>query len=238
MRRGGDAGGAVAVAEAGLSEEPGNDRVRMSLALALLDVGDVRRARQALELALPVPTPAPAPAGLGGELGDDELEAALAQAETNPDEMMSANKVVEQTLEDEHVDAPEAGFDVTGSQTYATETMASLLEEQGRRNEASTLRRGLLSDSPQEHLLQDDENETTLDSLVSADGSGVLDAAESMPQAMPGASAAWAAAGVGPDHARSLRIVATLEGWLYNLKQNAERDSRIGSSAAGGRSSS
>jgi hypothetical protein len=234
MRRAGDAHAAAEIAEAGLVDEPANDRGRMVLALALLDLGDVPRARQELEMAFLVDTPVapvippPEPIGLGVDLGDDELESAFAEAETNPDEMMSANKVVEQTLESEHVDVPEAGFDVTGSPTYATETMASLLEEQGRAGDAEALRASL--GHPEGDLLDDAENASAIESVAP---SGVLDAAESMP-----ASGAGWAAGLGPDHAERVRIVSTLEGWLHNLRQNEERDSRVRRSAAGGPSSS
>lgn len=228
-RRAGDAHAAVEIAEAGLAQAPANDRARMALALALLDLGDLPRARQRLEMAFaalppPIPTTAhfsmpaePEPTALGSDLGDDELESAFAAAETNPDEMMSANRVVEQTLENEHVEAPEAGFDVTGSATYATETMASLLEEQGRMGEAEVLRHSLAT--PELALLDDSDNDSTLGGI---DTSGALEAAE----AFAAPAAGWAEAGVGPDHAERLRIVATLESWLYNLRQNAERDSR------------
>ena len=220
-RRAGDAHAAVELAEAGLAAAPQNDRGRVALALALLDLGDLPRARYELERAFEIEPPVttgipPRQAiGLGGDLGDDELEHAFAAAETNPDEMMSANKVVEQTLENEQAELPEAGFDVTESLTYATETMVSLLEEQGRANDAEALREFLVYP----------EAESCGDSATEAVAvSGVLDATETE----------WGDAGVGPSHARRLRIVATLEGWLLNLRQSAEQDSRERSRVAGG----
>jgi len=150
LRRAGDARAAVETAEAGLADEPDNARGRIVLALALLDLGDPSCAREQLETAFPPARAAASvagaaePIGLTGEVGDDELESAFALAETDPDEMMSANKVVEQTLENEHVDVPEAGFDVTESPTYATETLASILEEQGRVGDAQALREALV----------------------------------------------------------------------------------------------
>ncbi len=232
-RRAGDAAAAVEIARAGLADEPANDRGRMALALALLELGDLPRARQELEMAFPADTPVapliatPEPIGLEGELGDEELESAFARAETNPDEMMSANKVVEQTLENEHVHVPEAGFDVTDSPTYATETMASLLEEQGREGDAEALRVSL--GRPEEDLLGDAANASMIQSVAA---SGLPDAAESKP-ASHHEWAELAEAGVGPDHAKRLRVVATLESWLHNLRQNAERDLRERPGAAG-----
>jgi hypothetical protein len=41
-------------------------------------------------------------------------------------------------------------------------------------------------------------------------------------------------AAVGPDHAKRLQIVATLEGWLHNLKRNAECDARARVAGAAG----
>ncbi len=238
MRRAGDAHAAAEIAEAGLVDEPANDRGRMVLALALLDLGDVPRARQELEMAFPVDTPVasaippPEPIGLGGDLGDDELDSAFATAETNPDEMMSANKVVEQTLENEHADVPEAGFDVTESPTYATETMLSLLEEQGREGDAEALRVSL--GRREEDLLGDPENASPLESFAP---SGLPDAAEAKSTSHP-EWAELAEAGVGPEHAKRVRVVTTLESWLHNLRQNAERDSWERPGAARGPSSS
>ena len=103
-RRAGDAHAALAIAEEGLAADPANHPGRVALALALLDLGDFQRAREQLEMAVPgAPEAAsgmmPSESGsLGDDLGEDELESAFAHAETNPDEMLSANKVVEQTL--------------------------------------------------------------------------------------------------------------------------------------------
>lgn len=214
-RSAGDAHAAVDIAERGLALEPGNDRLRMALALALIDLGDLPRARRELSWALaPSHTDSAhtdsARTDFGDSLGDDELEHAFAHAETDPDEMMSANRVVEQTLENEHVDAPEVGFDITGSPTYATATMAALLEEQGRSGQAHRLREALEIEL---------DNESTHERLG---GRGTLDAAEAIDDAdasgFGAAQSDWTGAGVGPDHAHRLRVVATLESWLHNLK--------------------
>lgn len=203
-RRRGDAHAALEIAEAGLATSPADERGRIALALALIDLGDLPRAREELARALEGAAPAApqATAGFAGDLADDELDSAFAAAETNPDEMMDANRVVQRTLEQHaDVDGAEGDFDLVGHPTYATETMASLLAGQGRAAEADALRASLARSAP---------------------------AAED--------TARWDETGVGPDHAEQLRIVTTLEGWLHNLRRNAERDSRVRriESAAGG----
>ena len=230
-RRAGDAHAAVAIAERGLAADPTNHSGRVALALALLDLGDFQRAREQLEMAVPgVPEAASAPmsaepGALGGDLGEDELEIAFAHAETNPDEMLSANKVVEQTLAKEHVELPEAAFDVTESPTYATETMASLLEGQGRAGDAEMLRESFV---PSES------------GFLSADHDGAATGSDAGPgldfeldAGLP-AAAEGIELDVGADHADRVRIVATLETWLYNLRQGGARESREGRRTAGG----
>jgi hypothetical protein len=208
LRLSGNPRAAVATCEAGLADAPASERGRIALALALLDLGDLGRARAELAMALAMsPTPraaavapafhAPADAALDAALEEDELESAFAQAETNPDEMLDANRVVEKTLRDVEQDASEPDFDVAAHPAYATETMASLLDRQGRRSEADTLRQSLARRA----------------SPGAGDG-------HALARAVP------AGAGVGPDHARQLRIVSTLESWLHNLKRNADPDAR------------
>jgi hypothetical protein len=207
----GDAHAAVHIAETGLVNDPKSERGRMALALALIDLGDLPRARTELADCL-APTGLEPIAEFDDTLGDEELDSAFETAETNPDEMMSANRVVEQTLEDEAIDVPEAGFDVTHHPTYATETMASLLAEQGRRAEAERVREALSAPA-------------------------ALPGDESLPFAsMPSSGDDWAGTSVGPDLANRLRVVATLEGWLHNLRRIAEYDARVnaGERTAGG----
>ena len=60
----------------------------------------------------------------------------------------------------------------------------------------------------------------TLRSYKSTDAAGLLDLAGSTSTS----GAEWTDAAVGPAHAERLRVLATLEGWLYNLRQQAERD--------------
>ena len=150
-RRRGDAHAAVELAEAGLTHSPQSERGHIALALALIDLGDLPRARAELARALEAAAPAAVPAaeGFADDLADAELDSAFAAAETNPDEMMDANRVVERTLE-QHADPDgiDPDFDLVRRPTYATQTMANLLAGQGRAAEADALRASLAGAAP------------------------------------------------------------------------------------------
>jgi hypothetical protein len=210
-RRAGDARAAVELAEQGLARLPNSGQGRVALALALLDAGEPARAKLELERLLasrgvrPADGPQPALAPVvpshsaptfEDAVADHEIEDAFADAETNPDEMMNANAVVEQTLRGEAFDAIEP-FDVSEHPTYATQTMASLLEKQGRPAAASALRTSL-GDTP------------SGDSGLGRDGA----------VAVPVESAQSVATDAGTAALES-RQVAALESWLQNIRRCA-----------------
>ena len=234
-RREGDARAAVALARQGLAADPANSPGRIALALALIDLGDVDGAREQLEAGAPAAAePAEAPRALehgvlGADLGEDELETAFARAETNPDEMLSANKVVEQTLANEQVDVAEGAFDVTGSSTYATETMATLLEGQGRVGDAEVLRESFVRF--ESDFLEDDHG----DPATEADNPPGRDFQLETAPVSPGAGIE-----LEPEagHADRTRIIATLEHWLDNLRQGGAQVPQESRRGAGGLSSS
>ncbi len=249
----GDAHAALRIAEAGLANAPSSAGGRMALALALIDLGDLPRAREELargverEVAAAVPAVPRAPhADFSGTLADDEIETAFAAAETNPDEMMSANRVVERTLAGAAFDTLETDFDVANHPTYATETMASLLADQGRADAAGALRESLSAPNesvPNESVPSEPvpsepvpsepvPNEPVPNESVPNEGRAFFGD-------YPNDSTLENAAGlldaaVGPEHAKRLQIVATLEGWLHNLKRNAEFDARARVAGAAG----
>lgn len=210
-RREGDAGAAVALAEQGLARLPNSAQGRVALALALLDAGEPARAKQELERLLEsrgvrapdAPRPAVAPvmplaqasSTFEDAVADHEIDDAFADAETNPDEMMDANAVVEQTLRGEALDAIES-FDVSEHPTYATQTMASLLKKQGRPAEAAALRTSLGGTG------------TSGDSTAGREGSAAY-ASES----------AQSGAGADVSSLERRRRVATLETWLQNIRR-------------------
>lgn len=115
------------------------DRIvaRVGEALARLREGDAKTAEQELEALL-------AQHAGSGAIADHEIERAFETAETNPDEMVDANDIAEQAMEaalgPAETDEPEAGFAPTRHPTYATETMADLLERQGDADGAHAIR--------------------------------------------------------------------------------------------------
>jgi hypothetical protein len=187
----------------------GRDRKRIERALALLDAGKIDQAREELRDALyaPVVLAPPyspiAPSRTASSnafdhvLADDELDLAIASAETNPDEMLSANTVVAETLASHDSVVPDASFDFSEHPTYATRTMAELLEGQGRRVEADRVRARM----PR-------VEDTGRMPLGSTPTFGVGDA-------------------------ERLRIVATLESWLHNIRRGMVRDTSASSASEG-----
>ena len=121
--------------------------------------------------------------------------------------MMDANKVVEQTLRNEEAHAG-AAFDVSEHPTYATNTMAELLASQGSTAQAEALRQAL---SP------------------ARSGTPTGPDAPRVAEAFSDESAE-----MGPRHVARLRVIATLESWLHNVRRNAERDTSHGAVAASG----
>ena len=127
------------------------------LGLALLDLGRVEEARSELvrvlemipdhTLAVDALTRA-TPEGLGeseelaeipgplGDLAEDELESAFQDAEAQPDEMLSANRVVAAAVRGIEQDQPEGVMPFPADSPFANETVANLLERQNHLGEA------------------------------------------------------------------------------------------------------
>jgi len=165
-RRAGREKEAERVAREGLLHRPDCAAGRVALALALLDQERDDEARDVLErvleetpdhpvalAALPEAALVPAAdvslAALGEsedeELGDDELDRAFAGAETAVDSMVSANDLAAQAMRAAELDQPEglsgaASPGIEAHSPFATDTMAGLLERQGHRTEAESVR--------------------------------------------------------------------------------------------------
>jgi hypothetical protein len=73
-------------------------------------------------------------------VGDDELEVAFSQAESDPDQMHDVNRVAERVLEATENEEP---FEAEAHPLFATRTMAELLEGQGDRAGAEAIRSAL-----------------------------------------------------------------------------------------------
>jgi hypothetical protein len=166
-RRAGRAEDAERVARDGLGERPDFVAGRVALSLALLDLGRVDEARSELVRVLEmIPDHAVAldalsqvaPEGLGGseeraenhgplsDLAEDELESAFQDAEAQPDEMLSANRVVAAAVRGVEQDEPEEVTPFPADSPFATETVADLLEKQDHPGEAQAMR-DVLDDS-------------------------------------------------------------------------------------------
>ena len=208
-RRAGDPVAAAAIAHEGLGHTD-DAAVRVALALALLDQGELDEARHALESLLEVlagdealhhgagfgsyaanagmisdGTLAAATAAtleLVGSLDDDGFERAMQEAEVQRELMLDADEVAEQALREVPAELPDEILPSADS-PFATRTFADLLERQGHEFEAETLRSSLAG-RPQ-------------DSAQRADG----------PQ--------------GAAEQASVRVQATLEQWLENLRRTA-----------------
>jgi hypothetical protein len=155
-RRAGRAAEAARVARAGLAGAPESREGLAVLCLALLDQGLRDEAYRELEGVAGVVWSARLPSGsLVGELSEGELEHAFSRAETDPREVIDADRVAQEAIREARLDRPEglrehpAQADSRESlvdlptPTYATATMAELLERQGHGRAASRIRASL-----------------------------------------------------------------------------------------------
>ena len=133
-RRAGRAAEAERVARLGLEREPRALRLRVLLALALLDQRRGNAARAELERALAAGAEFPT------ELSEQEFDAAFANAEPEADQVIDADRVAEQALREAEL-GPADEISPPGSDSvFATRTMAELLERQGDREGAARIR--------------------------------------------------------------------------------------------------
>lgn len=140
-RRAGRPEAAREFAEAALETEAPHPAAHVAYVLALIDSGDLVTAHRALERAY---------VALGGELltpeaplaklGEDELESAFENAEAQADEMHDANDVAAAALQLVEDGDPEGVDLASEASPFATETVASLLENQGQDARAEEVR--------------------------------------------------------------------------------------------------
>jgi hypothetical protein len=141
-RRAGRPENAREFAQAALETESPHPAAHVAYVLALIDSGDLVTAHRALEGAY---------VALGGELlsapeaplaklADDELESAFENAEAQADEMHDANDVAAAALQLVEDGDPEGVDLASEASPFATETVASLLENQGQSARAEEVR--------------------------------------------------------------------------------------------------
>jgi hypothetical protein len=163
-RRAGHAKEAERVAREGLRERPDFVAGRVALSLALLDLGQLDEARAELTRVLEtIPDHAlvenalrhagasdsvpmeerQETSGPLSDLDEEELENAFQEAEAQPDEMLSASQVVAAAVRGVEQDEPEGVMPFTADSSFATETVADLLEQQDHLAEAQVIREAL-----------------------------------------------------------------------------------------------
>jgi hypothetical protein len=187
------------------------------------------------------PPPPPAPARslvFDGEVEDDELEGAFAEAESERDQMLGADDVAQAVLasvpDEEDLGRAEADLDeeeadgfaasvASPSSPFATETVAGLLERQGHGDDAARVRAALAtphSDVPSTESaaasepaleLADEEPEAPQTPLTEswASPEPALELADEEPEAPQ-----------TPSASRPKPAQATLERWLDNLRRD------------------
>jgi len=234
-RRAGHPERAREISEQGLRRAPRRMAGQVSLGLALLDLDEISGARDEFAAILddmlepyrvaPTASLDPAPesmegfgpsveADFGRDLDDDEIDHAFVAAESQVEEMHSANRVAEEALlhhapaeeggavgglveAEEEGGVEEARFDPVTRATFHTKTMASLLEQQGHHAGAEVIRQAL--------TLGSSERQSSAEEAETA--AAGMDAAES-----PEAGASELPSG------EKVRVLATLQSWLRNLQ--------------------
>ena len=139
------------------------------------------------------------PSGFAADVAPEEIEQAFEHARSEPDEMLSANRMAEEVLL-EHVPADEQedladAFDVESAEPYRTQTMASLLERQGDHSGAQAIRETLDGPAP-----GGDDLALATEATLQAGAAGEAEAAP---------------------RTRRSQILSTLESWLNNLQGGA-----------------
>lgn len=172
QRRAGQPAEAERIARAGLRQRPDQVAGRVVLGLALLDLGRLEEARVELVRALeaipdhviaraaladlagelePGAAPAPDDESPLAQIGEGEVEAALAAARAERDAMLDADRVALAALREVDAREAEAAGEPDAADAlvpgvdspFATRTVAELLEKQGHPERAEALRRSL-----------------------------------------------------------------------------------------------
>jgi len=110
----------------------------LRLGLELLEDGHSQAARDALAAALRA-----APDGLGAALSEVEIERAFEAAEPVADEVIDADRVAQLALREVELEARSERAATPATPTFATGTMAELLERQGDAEGARRIRASL-----------------------------------------------------------------------------------------------
>jgi hypothetical protein len=134
-RRAGRLAEAERLARRGLAQDPDSLRLRVVLALALLDQDRLAEARVELEQVLSAAEELPA------ELSEQELSEAFEHAEPEREHLLDADRVAQQALREAELGPADEILPPHATDSlFATRTMAELLERQGDRAGAERIR--------------------------------------------------------------------------------------------------
>lgn len=140
-RRDGDLDRALTLALDALARDPHDVAARATAALAALDLGRDAEARRLLEALV---EPFAGESALGPDaIADAELEDAFAEAEPEAEAMRDANQLAYDAIRAAALDAPEGVAPADPGSPFHTRTMAALLERQGDRLAAASIRSAL-----------------------------------------------------------------------------------------------
>jgi len=142
LRRAGRPDAAEEVARRGLEHRPDSSEGLLVLALSLLDLGRVGSAHELLadrtgEMLLATESPHPAADAhpeaddFDGAVSEGELDAAFADASLDRDQLIDADDMAQSAMRAADLDDPEGMGEATSDPTFATQTMAEVLERQG-----------------------------------------------------------------------------------------------------------
>jgi len=143
-RRAGMIDEAEQLIRSGLADHPELAEAALVMALVLLDQGRAEEARHALanwadaNLGVEVSDESDADEAFGGEVSEGELEVAFETAETDRDQVIDADAIARLAVSEVEADLAEEFASPDSS--FATKTVADLLERQGDERRASRIR--------------------------------------------------------------------------------------------------
>ena len=168
-RRAGMTDQAEQLARSGLEEHPDCAEGALVMALVLLDQNRAAEARRVIEawadtnLGVEVTDESASGETFGGAVSDQELEIAFESAETDRDQVIDADTIAQQAVSETEVDF--ADEFASPDSSFATRTIADLLEQQGDEQHASQIRAMMDSSSSDTAAKTQDRNARKIERL-------------------------------------------------------------------------
>jgi hypothetical protein len=168
-RRAGMTDQAEQLARSGLEEHPDCAEGALVMALVLLDQNRAAEARRVIEawadtnLGVEVTDESASGETFGGAVSDQELEIAFESAETDRDQVIDADTIAQQAVSETEVDF--ADEFASPDSSFATRTVADLLEQQGDEQHASQIRARMDSSASDTAAKTQDRNARKIERL-------------------------------------------------------------------------